>query len=457
MGKTEEKRIELATTILAKVGGEENVSQVSHCYTRLRFTINNPEKIKDEELKAVEGVLGLVVRGNEYQVVIGPDVGTLYLELVKLGDFKEGGNVQAPATKQKVNLLTRLLDFIGGTFSPIIPVLVAGGLTGAVLTILTNFFGVSNTSGTYTVFYAINQTAFYFLPIFIGFSAAKKLNINAFMGAMLGAFLLYPTINGAVAINFFGLNVHTVAYNTTVFPVILGVLFMAPIYKLFDRVLPKQIKTIFLPLLTMIIVAPITLLFLGPIGGIGGEYLAKGVFAIYNFSPAIAVMIIGIATPLMVFFGMNNAMYPIVFALFASVNCDPLILAGMLSANVACGAACMAVGVKAKNVTTKSVGFSTGITGLMGITEPAVYGILFPLKTPLVGAMIGGGVGGLLAGIFKIAGYSIASPSFVSLPIFIANDGTMGSLYKAIIVVVVSVAVAFAATFVLYKEKNVLK
>lgn len=451
MGKVEEKRQQLSKIILEKVGGEVNISQVSHCYTRLRLTIIDPSKINNEELKSIEGVLGLVVRGNEYQVVIGPDVSSLYLDFLKLGEFNASGNVEAP--KEKKNVFTSILDFIGGTFSPLIPVLIAGGLTGAVLTILTNFFKVSTESGTYIVFYALNQTAFYFLPIFIGYSAAKKLNINAYLGAMLGAFLLFSTINGAEGLTFMGLKVHQVTYNTTVFPVILGVVFMALVYKLFDKILPKQIKTIFLPLLTMIIVAPITILLLGPIGGIAGEYLSNGIYAIYEFAPPLAVMIIGITTPLMVLFGMNNATYPIIFALFDAVNSDPLIIAGMLSSNVAVGAACLGVFAKSKIESRRGVAVSAGITGLMGISEPAVYGILLPLKTPLIGAMVGGGIGGLLAGIFGIAAYSITSPSFISLPIFIGNNGSMDGLYKATIVAVVSVIIAFAVTYILYKDK----
>lgn len=458
MAKVEENKKNLAKLILDKVGGKRNIIQASHCYTRLRLTLKEISNINTDELKSIDGVLGVVVRDKEYQIIIGPDVGTVYQTFSNMLDADV--NIAEPAkvskTEEKTkNRFTAILDFIGGTFSPIIPVLIAGGLTGAVLTILTKFFGVSVDSGTYKVFFALNQTAFYFLPIFIGFTAAKKLNINPYLGAMLGAFLLFSTINGAKDLSFMGIPIQSVTYSTTVFPIILGIVVMAPIYNFLNRIIPPQLKTIFLPLLTMIIIAPITLIVLGPIGGIVGKYLASGVYSLYQLSPPIAVMIIGIATPLMVFFGMNNALYPIIFALFDAAKCDPLVIAGMLAANVSVGAACLAVGYKTKHIDRKGVAISAGITGLMGISEPGVYGVLFPYKTPLIGAMVGGCIGGLLAGILKIASYAIASPSFISLPMFISNDGTITGLYKAIVVAIISSVIAFIVTHTMYKENDV--
>jgi PTS system beta-glucosides-specific IIC component len=230
---------------------------------------------------------------------------------------------------------------------------------------------------------------------------------------------------------------------------------MAVVYKFFEKRFPKEIRTVFLPLATMIIVVQVTLIVLGPIGGIIGNWLSDGVYALYNVAGPLGVLIIGALTPLLVFFGMNNALYPVLFALFAQVGNDPLIIAGMLSANVAVGAACLAVGIKAKKAELKGVAISAGVTGLLGITEPGVYGVLFPLKKPLIGAMIGGGVGGFLAGLFHVAAYSIASPSFVSLVIFIPSDSTgMSNFYYAILVAVVSVLVAFAATWKLCKKEE---
>lgn len=450
----------IAEGVLASAGGAENVASVSHCMTRLRVKVKDPNKVDVDAGKAVAGVLNLVVQNGEYQYVIGQDVPSLHEEFIKLGDFQSGGAVEdnealkADTQAQKGRYLNAAMTFIGGTFSPIIPVLVAGGLTGAVLTLLTNFFGVAQDSGTYQIIYGINQATFWFLPIFIGYSVATQLKSNAYLGAFLGAILLYSGINGVEGLDFFGIPVTTVSYNSTVFPVILGVLFMSVVYKFLQKHIPVFLRTIFVPLLTMLITVPVTLIALGPIGGWMGTILANGVYAIYKAVPPIAVMLIGCLTPWLVFFGMNNATYPIVFALLAEVGSDPLICTGMAPANVAVGGACLAIALKSRDVNLKGVGLSAGITALCGITEPGVYGVLFPKRTPLYGAMIGGGVGGLLAGFLGMTQYVISTPGFISLPAYINPDGTPQNLIYSVIVMVLAVALAFGATWFLYKEEK---
>lgn len=314
---------QICKDIVHVCGGESNIANVTHCMTRLRLQLHDETKLNKDEAKKIPGVINLIVQSGEYQFVIGQDVPALYEEFKKLEGIKTSGEVpDSDAAKQDVkagqsNIFSGIMAFIGGTFSPVIPVLIAGGLTGAVLTLLTTLFGVSAEDGAYKIFYAINQAAFYSLPVFIGFSAANKLKSNGYLGAFLGAILLYSTINNAEALDFFGIKVAQIAYNSTVFPVILGVLFMSVIYKNLQKIIPVYLRTIFVPLITMLITVPVTLIVLGPIGNLAGTWLADGVLAIYRVAPAIAVMIIGITTPLMVFFGMNNAAYPVVFLLIA--------------------------------------------------------------------------------------------------------------------------------------------
>lgn len=452
--------------IVKAVGGEGNISNVSHCMTRLRLQLRDTGKFNEAEGKAVEGVLNIIVQNGEYQFVIGQDVSSLYEEFEKLESIKASGEVEdAEALKKdtqakKGNVLNAIMSFIGGTFSPVIPVLIAGGLTGAVLTLLTSVFGMSADSGTYTVFYAINQAAFYFLPIFIGFSAASRLKSNGYLGAFLGAILLYSTINNAEGLSFIGINIAQVTYSQTVFPIILGVLFMSVVYKFLQKVMPVFLRTIFVPLITMLITVPVTLIVLGPIGNLMGTWLANGVFAIYHAVPAVAVMIIGITTPLMVFFGMNNATYPIVFALIAEVGSDPLICTGMAPANVAVGGACLAAAIIAKDVNDRSIATGAGVTALCGITEPGVYGVLFTKKYPLIGAMIGGGIGGLLAGIVGMTQYVISTPGYISIPAYINPDGTPGNLIWSLVVMILATVISFVVTFLLGKramKKEALK
>lgn len=451
----------IAAAIVQVCGGAANIRNVTHCMTRLRVNLVDTGKIDEVATKQIPGVLNLVVQNGEYQFVIGQDVAQLYEEFEKIEGIDAAGEVDdAAAAKEdaqaaKGGVANAVLSFIGGTFSPVIPVLVAGGLTGAVLTLLTTFAGVSSDSGTYQVFYYLNQATFYFLPVFIGFSAAQRLKSNGFLGAFLGATLLFFTMNiqEDVTLDFLGIPVQSITYNSTVFPVILGVLFMSVVYRFLQRNMPVYLRTIFVPLITMLITVPVTLIVLGPIGNTVGTWLSDGVLAIYRVAPPLAVAIIGLGTPWLVFFGMNNATYPIVFALLAEVGSDPLICTGMAPANVAVGGACLAVALISKSVEKRSVAVGAGVTALCGITEPAVYGVLFTERFPLVGAMVGGGIGGLIAGFVGMTQYVISTPGFISFAAYINPDGTGGNLMWSMIVMVLAVVIAFVVTYVLGKRE----
>lgn len=428
--------------------------------TRLRLQLHDGSKLNQEKAKAIDGVLNIVIQNGEYQFVIGQDVPSLYAEFEKNEMIKTNGSVEDDTARgedkklvRQGNILNAVMSFIGGVFSPVIPVLVAGGLTGAVLTILTTFFKLPTDSGTYTIFYALNQATFYFLPVFIGFSATTRLKSNGYLGAFLATVLLHSTINHAEGLNFAGIPVAQVAYNSTVFPIILGVIFMSYLYKFLQKITPVFLRTIFVSLVTMLITVPVTLIFLGPIGNVVGTYLANGVLAIYNVVPAVAIMIIGATTCWLVFFGMNNATYPVLFALLAQVGSDPLICTGMAPANVAVGGACLAAALVSKKAEEKSVAIGAGLTALCGITEPSVYGVLFTKHYPLYGAMIGGGIGGLIAGMFHMTQYVISTPGFISFAAYIDPTGNSYNLILSIIVMVIATIVAFVVTYLLGKHQ----
>ncbi|CAI3308740.1 PTS transporter subunit EIIC [Enterococcus cecorum] len=453
----------LANDIIRLSGGTSNITSATHCMTRLRLHLNDGSKFQKEDINKLDDVLMVVIQNGEYQIVIGQDVPNLYAEIQKIDSIHAQGQVEdeeaASHDKKLINqnrsakdYFNLVMSFIGGTFSPVIPVLVAGGLTGAVLTLLTNFAGVSDKSGTYIVFYAINQATFYFLPVFIGYSAAVRLKSNGYLGAFLATILLYSSINGAKGLNYFGIKIPTINYNSTVFPIILGVLFLSVVYKFLEKHTPNYFKTIFVPLLTILISVPVTLIILGPIGNTLGTWLADGVYALYQAAPAPAVMIIGITTPLMVFFGMNNATYPVLFALMAQIGSDPLICTGMAPANVAVGGAALASMLIAKEVNQKSIAMSAGITALCGITEPAVYGVLFPQRYPLIGAMIGGGIGGLMAGLLGMTQYVVSTPGFISIPAYIDPSGSNYNLIVSICVMLVALICGFTTSYLLGKR-----
>lgn len=449
----------IAGDIIKNCGGASNIANVSHCMTRLRVQVRDKSKLNVEEAKQISGVMNLIIQNGEYQYVIGQDVPSVYEEVTKVDGIKAGGSVEdAEALKQDVavkgKVLETVLSFIGGTLSPVIPVLVAGGLTGAVLTLLTMFAGVSAESGAYQVIYAINQATFFFLPVFVGFSAASRLKSNGYLGAFLACILLSSGING-VALDFFGLPIQAIGYNANIFPIILGVLFMSVVYRFFQKTLPVALRTIFVPLLTMLITVPVTLVVLGPIGNTVGTVLADAIYAVYNAVPAISVAFMGAFTCWFVFFGMNNALYPVCFALLAAVNSDPLVCAGMAPANVAVGGACLAVALIAKKAEERQVAAGAGVTALCGITEPGVYGVLFVKRYPLIGAMVGGGIGGFIGGLLGMTQYVISTPGFISFAAYITPaemGGGMTNFVIAMAVMVIATVVAFAVTYLLGKK-----
>ena len=456
MAKKDYKK--LSDDIIAVVGGVGNILSASHCMTRLRLNLRDDAKLNAEEAKKIPGVINLIQQNGEQQFVIGQDVASLYEEIIK-NDIKAAGSIDdADAfkadTQKKGNVVEAILSYVGGTFSPIIPVFIAGGLTGAVISLLQTFAHLSAESGTVFVLTAIQQAMLYFLPVYIGFSSASRLKSNPYLGAFLGAILLYVTANRPEVLNFLGIPVASIGYNGQIFPVVLGTLFMSVVYRFLQKVLPVVFRTVLLPVLTMLIVVPVTLIVLGPIGYWVGTALANGVLAIYRAFPALAVAIIGATTVWLVFFGMNNATYPVLFLLLAEVGSDPLICTGMAPANVAVGGACLAYALLQKDADKKGVGISSGITALSGITEPGVYGVLFPNRYPLIGAMVGGGVGGFLAGLFGLTQFVVANPGFISFAAYFNPDGTMGNFWGMMGVMVLAVAIAFVVTYFLGKKQE---
>ena len=454
MAKKDYKK--LSDDIIAACGGVDNVLSASHCMTRLRMNLKDASLLNLEEAKKIPGVINIVVQNGEQQFVIGQDVATLYEEITK-NDIKGAGSVDDEEalkadSQAKGNIVEGILSYVGGTFSPIIPVFIAGGLTGAVISLLQTFAGLDASSGTVFVLTAIQQAMLYFLPIYIGFSSATRLKSNPYLGAFLGAILIYVTQNRPEVLNFLGINVASIGYNGQIFPVVLGTLFMSVVYRFLQKTLPVVLRTVLLPVLTMLIVVPVTLIVLGPIGYWVGTALANAVLAIYRAFPALAVAIIGATTVWLVFFGMNNATYPVLFLLLAEVGSDPLICTGMAPANVAVGGACLAYALLQKDADKRGVGISSGITALSGITEPGVYGVLFPNRYPLIGAMVGGGIGGFLAGLFGLTQFVVANPGFISFAAYFNPDGTWGNFWGMMGVMVLAVVVGFIVTYVLGKR-----
>lgn len=454
---------ELVQFIINNIGGLDNVSSANHCATRLRLKLKNNSKFDEKKLKENKLILGTVKRDNEVQLIIGPDVPKVYsLFYNKLNETAKTSTNEIEKKSKSLKFYgTAVVDFISGTFVPVLPILVAAGLVSAVLNIGTTFFGLSSESGTFTILNAINDSGFFFLPIFIGYSAARKAGINGMMGMFLGSILVSSLINGIGDLSFMGLSVPQMTYNTTTIPVIFGVLFMSLLDKTADKIIPQSIKYFVKPLIVILITVPITLLFLGPLGNEVGGYIASGLSYMYTRLGWLSVGLVGGITPLLVMTGTNQATFPLIFAMLADYGYDSFVMPAMLAANVAVGAAALSISFTEKNTEKKSLALSSGITGVMGITEPAVFGVLLNYRSAFLGSIIGGATGGTLAGLVHLKQYAVVSPGIAAIPTFIPTDGSglNANFWFSIVVIILSAIVSFISTLLLEKrviEKNKL-
>lgn len=444
----------LAQEILKQVGGEENVSDLTHCATRLRFRLVDEKKANDTAVEALEGVLGLTKSGGQYQVVIGNDVPHVYAALV---DNLSDQSVRSTEVKQ--GPLQTLLAVISGIFTPILPVITAAGMIKAVLSLLTVFGVVTADDVNYQILNFIGDAGFYFLPIFLGASAARQFKTNPQLGMLMGAILLHPTFTLMVttakeagkSLSFFSLPLTLASYSSTVIPVLLAVWFMSYVERFADKVSPKAVKFFLVPMVTTLITALVTLLVLGPIGAIVGNWLGDFFKWLENFGPWVVPTIVGIFSPFLVMTGTHYGLVSIGINNRMTIGYDTIAQPGMLASNVAQGGAALAIAVKTKDTNKKALASSAGLTAIFGITEPALYGVTLQNKAALIGSMVAGGVGGFFLGILGARNFSGGSPGLLTIAAYIGED-TLKYFYIAIAGLIISVVVSFVVTFILYRE-----
>ena len=449
---------ELANKILELVGGKENVNSLTHCATRLRFNLKDETKAKTEELKKTVGVLGVVLKGGQYQVIIGNDVNHVYKPISEVCNLNENNKEE---NNKKDSLLNRFINVITGIFTPILPAITAAGMLKAVLSLLVIFKVVSDTSTTYQIINFMADSGYYFLPILLANSAAKKFNCNPYLAMMLGGTLLHPNFvnmvtavkEGGDVITLFGLPVYAATYSSSVIPIILAVLFMSYIEPIADRISPKAIKFFTKPLMTMLVSGIAAVVVFGPIGYIIASIIASGVSLLDTYASWLVPMIIGGIFPLLVMTGTHYGIIPIGINNRMTIGYDTIIYPGNLASNIAQGAAAFGVAAKTKQKDIREISYSTAITAVCGITEPALYGVNMKYKTALLSACIGGAAGGLFTGIFRVKNYSGGSPGLLTLPSYIGGDG-LGNLMYACIGAVIAFIISFIISYVLYKDKN---
>ena len=467
MGKYED----LAKEVVKNVGGKENVISLTHCITRLRFKLKDEAKANDEVLKNMSGVVTVMKSGGQYQVVIGNHVPEVYADVMPLLGLEEGSADPAEDAKGG-SLFNRAIDVISGIFQPILGIMAACGMVKGLNALFVALGFYPDTCGAYLIFNAIGDGLFNFMPLFLGYTAAKKFNLKPMIGLVIGAIMCYPTVQNsalsaggealytlfagtmfesAVYTDFFGIPLIAMDYTGTVIPVIFVVYFASKCEKFFSKFVPDLVKFFFVPMLTLFVAIPVGFLAIGPLATFGSTIIAETVIGVRNFSPMLAGAIVGLTWQILVIFGLHWGFIPVYINNIMTNGYDNVMMP-FFACTFATSAVVLAIFFKTKNRQMKEMALPNFISGIFGVTEPAIYGILLPLKKPFVISCIAGGIGGGFLGALNFRKFMMGGMGIFEFPAMIEPDGSMGNLMVAVAGVTITMIIAFAATMILYKE-----
>ena len=459
----------LAKEILENVGGKENINSLTHCVTRLRFRLKDESKANDEALKNNPGVVTVMKSAGQYQVVIGNHVPLVYADVCELAGISNG--TQQVEEEAPQGLFNKLIDIISGCFQPILGPLCAAGIIKGLNALLVFILGSSfNNSGTYMILNAIGDSIFNFLPIILGYTAAKKFNVNVIVGLIIGATLCYPTIQtdtlsaagkaigtlpfiGSYYTKFIGIPFVSGNYTSTVVPVICIVALAAQIQKIAKKFVPEMLQNFFVPFFVLIISLPIGLLVIGPVVSLLTTVLSNMFAGLYAFSPIVTAFVIGALWQCLVIFGLHWALVPMAMVNIGNLGYDT-ILPGMLGTTFAATGVLAAMYLKLKDENKKALAIPGVISAFCGVTEPAIYGFLLPEKTPFVFSCIGGAVGGAIMGTVAVKQYVIGGLGIFSVVNFISPKGNATGMIVSLIAGAVSLVVGFVLTMIFYKTND---
>ncbi len=477
MGKYEH----LAKEIVRNIGGRENVVSLTHCITRLRFKLKDEGRAKDDVLKGMDGVVTVMKSGGQYQVVIGNHVPEVYADVMALLDLDRDGAAvgssgagDAGDGKEKGSLFNRAIDVISGIFQPILGIMAACGMVKGLNALFVAMGLYTAAGGGYLILNAIGDGLFHFLPLFLGYTAAKKFGLKPMIGLVIGAIMCYPSVQAGtlsaggealytlfagsvfeseVYMEFFGIPMIAMDYTGTVIPVIFVVYFASLCDKFFSRFVPDLVKFFFVPMLTLFVAIPAGFIVIGPLAVFGSAIIAEAVMAVRNFSPMLAGAIVGLTWQILVIFGLHWGFIPVYINNIMTLGYDNVMMP-FFACTFATSAAVLAVFFKTKDKKLKEMALPNFISGIFGVTEPAIYGITLPLKTPFIISCIAGCIGGGFYGAFNFRKFMMGGMGIFEFPAMIEPDGGMGNLIVAVTGVVITMAVAFAATMVFYKDKG---
>lgn len=423
---------DLSSNIVANVGGEDNVTSLFHCATRLRFKVKDKDKVDKEALKKISGVITVIEAGGQIQVVIGNQVGDVYDTIINNTGIKADGSIEADnESKEKKNLINTFMDTISGIFAPLLGAMCGAGMLKGILILCTTMKWLNAESGTYMILYAAADGVFNFLPLFLAYTAAKKFKADKFVAVGIAAALLYPSMTAAfsagTALTFMGIPVTLVSYTSSVIPIVISVYALSKLEILLKKILPAVIRNFMKPLLSFAIMVPVTYLLIGPVADTAGKILASGYTGLVAFNPAISGFIIGLIWPAVVMFGLHWGFAPIVFNNIAQYGRDTMFTITGPN-NMAQAGATLGVFLKTKNKELKALSGSAAISAVLaGVTEPAIYGITLKYKRPFYIGAFFSGIAGAIVAVSGASAPTLLSTSILTLPGYI-GDGFVGFL-----------------------------
>ncbi|HBR0926715.1 TPA: PTS glucose transporter subunit IIA [Klebsiella variicola] len=440
----------LITSIISHVGGIGNVKDLTHCQTRLRFVLVD-NNIDIAKLKSLDGVINVIMSGGQCQVVVGTHVKDVFDAFNEAYPARSSNSSNISTSNNRNITLSSVLDFISGTFNPLIPAISGAGMVKALLALLVVFNLIGKEEKTYVVINFMSDAVFYFLPILLAYNAASKLKCNPILAAVLGGILLHPQfvqlrLTGD-PIEIFGLPVRLVNYGSSVVPILLIVWLQSFVERFLNTIVPNAIKIIFVPMLTLMFVGIIGLTLLGPLGGYIGDYIALAFVGLQSVGSWTVVFLVATLWPILVMFGIHFSITPLSIAQLTTLKVENIIGPGAMIANISQAVAALVVGFRTQDNTTRQIARSSGITALMGITEPALYGVNLPKKYPLIACMTGAACGGLYAGITDVYRYAVGSSGLPALPLYLGEN--LWNIFNILIALLISVIVTAILTYIL--------
>lgn len=454
----------LAKSIIENVGGTKNINSLTHCVTRLRFKLKDESKANTEVLKKMDGIVTVIKSGGQYQVVIGNHVPDVYQEVVEVGNLQSSD--QASESDSDTNIFNKFVDLISGIFAPTLGTLAATGMIKGFNALFVAMGILSAESGTYQILNAVGDSLFYFFPIFLAFTASKKLKVSQFTAMAIGASLVYPTLSGLTAgeplytlftgtiiespvyIEFLGIPVILMSYASSVIPIILSIFLASKVEKGLKKIIPDVVKTFLVPFFTLLVVVPLTFIIIGPVATWAGSLVGAGTLAVYNLSPIVAGAVIGGFWQIFVMFGLHWGLVPVALNNLSVYGRDP-ILAMSFAASFAQTGAVIAVMMKTKEKKIKSLSIPAIISGLFGVTEPAIYGITLPLKKPFIMSCIAGGIGGAAIGLINAQGYIVGGLGVFGITNFLnPAGGNNNTVWGVVAIIVGATILGFVLTYI---------